>query len=203
MKITDKKDINLKLVKKFIDYYDYESLSGADIIYGLHTWPEVKEESEKVMKDYFSGRERDVEFEKMINEAQTPEELVNIMRKPMNMPLRSLLTEKLLKKENEVLPLIKEKSLRNSSDYFIESTVEFLLCCKTNCSDWIVENYSAFRCEYMKALLCLVLGFRGEVGLIPWLMDETERFGDMCSKDELERGPALAVMELYNRFLRK
>ncbi len=203
MKITDKKNLNLKLIKSFIDYYDYECLSGADIIYGLHVWPEVKKEAEKAIKNYFSGKEREMELEKMISEAQTPEALVNIMRKPMSMPLRSLLTKKLLEKEEAVLPLIKEKSLRNFSDYFIESTVEFLICCKTNCSDWIVENYSSIRCEYMKALLCLVLGFRGEVGLIPWLMDETERFGDMDSEDEPERGPALAVLELYNRFLKK
>ena len=203
MKITDKKDINLKLVKNFIDYYDYECMSGADIMYGLYVWPEAKESAEQVINDYFSGKNRNTELEKMIDNAETPEELVNLMRKPMGIPLKSFLIEKLMEKENEVLPLIKEKILRNCSDFFIESTVQFLISCKTNCSDWIAENYSSIRCEYMKALLCLVLGFRGEVGLIPWLMDETERFEDMNSEDFPERGPALAVIELYHRFLKK
>ena len=203
MKITDKKDINLKFVRNFIDFYDYECYSGPDIMYGLYVCPEVREDAEKVIKDYFSGRERNTELEKKINDAETPEELVNLMRKPMGLPLKSFLIEKLMEKENEVLPLIKEKILRNCSDFFIESTVQFLISCKTNCSDWIAESYSSIRCEYMKALLCFVLGFRGEVGLIPWLMEETERFEDMNSEDFIERGPALAVMELYNRFLKK
>ena len=153
----------------------------------------------------FGGFEFDEEvlWCKKVEECSVPDELVNLMRKPMTSGARELLRIKLLQNEESVLPLIKEKCLRNSFDIFIENAVIFFIKCKTNCGEWIMENYSQFRSEYLKSLICLALGFRGEPELIPFLMERAEFYEWEYPEESFERGPALAVEELYYRFINK
>lgn len=50
-------------------------------------------------------------------------------------------------------------------------------------------------------MLCLVIGFRGDVEMIPFLMKETERLERMYSQETYAQGPILAIQELAVRFL--
>lgn len=53
----------------------------------------------------------------------------------------------------------------------------------------------------MKSMLCLVLGFRGDVSLIPMLMAETERFERDYPFNSYEQAPILAVQELATCYM--
>jgi len=105
-----------------------------------------------------------------------------------------------LENEELVMPLIKEKCLTNRQDHFIENAVYFFLYCKTNVSDWITENYSHFKSECLKSMFCLILGFRCEKELIPFLISEAERFERYYPDETFDQGPVLAVQELAERF---
>ena len=56
------------------------------------------------------------------------------------------------------------------------------------------------RSEYLKSMLCLVLGFRGDDSIIHFLMKEVERFELYYPDKRYEQGPLLALYELKERF---
>ncbi len=99
------------------------------------------------------------------------------------------------------MPLIKEKTMKSGQDIFIENTLYFFLHCEGNCCDWILKEYSNIWNEYLKSMLCLVLGFRGEVEMIPFLMKETVRLERMYPEETYAQAPILAIQELAVRFL--
>ena len=47
----------------------------------------------------------------------------------------------------------------------------------------------------------LIIGFRGDVEMIPFLMKETERLERMYPQEAYAQGPILAIQELAVRFL--
>lgn len=49
-------------------------------------------------------------------------------------------------------------------------------------------------------MLCLVLGFRGDVAVVPFLMKEVERFERWYPDESYGQGPLLALYELKERF---
>lgn len=70
-----------------------------------------------------------------------------------------------------------------------------------NCCNWILETYPQFHSEYLKSLFCLVLGFRGDATMIPFLMEEAGRMEKEYPNEYYNQGPALAVQELAVRYL--
>lgn len=48
-------------------------------------------------------------------------------------------------------------------------------------------------------LFCLILGFRGEKSLIPFLMEEAKRMEREYPDETYDQGPVLAVQELAER----
>ncbi len=133
--------------------------------------------------------------------AENADELIRLMRKPLSGLNRALLRKKILQHENEILPFIQSRALNNRQDIFIENTYYFFLYSQNNYCDWIIQNYNVFKSEYLKSLLCLVLGFRGDVSLIPMLMAETERFERDYPLESYEQAPIFAVQELAIRYM--
>lgn len=56
-----------------------------------------------------------------------------------------------------------------------------------------MKEYSNIWNEYFKSMLCLVIGFRGDVEMIPFLMKETERLERMYPQETYAQGPILAI----------
>ena len=137
----------------------------------------------------------------MIDEASSPDAIVKLLRKKSELEISIKLIEKAIDIEQETLPIIQTRILTTGQDVFIENALKYLLRCKTNCSQWIMENYQEIRSEYMKSMLCLVLGFRGDASMIDFLIEEAERFEREYPDETYDQGSALAVQELSVRFL--
>ena len=56
--------------------------------------------------------------------------------------------------------------MKNGQDIFRENTLYFFLYCEENCCNWLMKEYSNIRNEYFKSMLCLVIGFRGDVEML-------------------------------------
>lgn len=140
-----------------------------------------------------------MELEKLILEVTEPVELLKLMRKELSGSNRSILRNKIMEYEDELLPMIKEKCIRNKQDVFIENALYFFMKSQINCCDWIMDTYSQFQSEYLKSLFCLVLGFRGDVSMISFLMEEAERMEKEYPNEYYDQGPVLAVQELSAR----
>ena len=65
----------------------------------------------------------------------------------------------------------------------------------------LMKEYSNIRNEYFKSMLCLVIGFRGDVEMLSFLTKETERLERMYLQETYAQGPILAIQELAVRFL--
>lgn len=193
--------IDKKKVKKFLETHRDINFSAAKFEYSLYLTPEMQQAVDDFANKHLIKTEDDLKAEKMIKEAVEAGELVQLMRKTVSGLNRNALREKLLEQEDALLPLIKEKCIRNKQSIFIENALYFFLHSKADCCDWILETYATFSSEYLKSMLCLVLGFRGEVEMIPFLMEEAQRFEREYPEEAYDQGPMLAVQELAVRYL--
>lgn len=190
-------DIYDKRIKQEIFYkHPLKEFSAARFEYSLYGMPEV----EKLANKAFKPDSNDLRDEAMIEAADTPEELLKCMRKGLLGSNRRKLREKVLAHEVEMKPLIKKRAITNLQDFFIENTLYFFLHCDENCCDWIMEQYDNMHSEYLKSLLCLVLGFRGDCSAVPFLMEEVERYERWYPNKDYDQGPLLALYELRDRF---
>ena len=189
-------------VKKFLDTHRDIELSAARFEYSLHLYRGGEEfmfeEANKILPRSEAKQES---IDRMIDEASSPDAIVKLLRKKSELEISIKLIEKAIDIEEETLPIIQTRILTTGQDVFIENALKYLLRCKTNCSQWIMENYQEIRSEYMKSMLCLVLGFRGDASMIDFLIEEAERFEREYPDETYDQGPALAVQELSVRFL--
>ena len=193
--------ISKKEVHKFLDKHPDIPFSAAKFEYSLYLEPEAVEYANAISEKMLDESEEDLHSKRMIEQAETTEELLKLMRKPLSGGNRSRLRGKLLEYETVMMQCIKEKTMKNGQDIFIENTLYFFLHCEENCCDWLMKEYSNIRNEYLKSMLCLVIGFRGDVEMIPFLMKETERLERMYPQETYAQGPILAIQELAVRFL--
>lgn len=191
-----------KEIKRFLDLHPYTNFSAAGIIYELYLLPEFEENGFEYISQYITPSDEDVEKEKEIMEADNADALIHLMRQPISGLNRAKLQKKLLQYENELLPLIQSRAMTNRQDFFIENATQFFLHSQNNYSDWILQNYNVFKSEYLKSLLCLVLGVRADdVSLIPMLMSEVERFEHDYPSQTFEHAPLIAIRELAVRLM--
>ena len=193
--------ISKKEVHKFLDKHPDIPFSAAKFEYSLYLEPEAVEYANAISEKMLGESEEDLHPKRMIEQAETTEELLKLMRKSLSGGNRSRLRKKVLEYEKEIMPLIKEKTMKNGQDIFIENALYFFLHCKENCCNWLMKEYANIRNEYLKSMLCLVIGFRGDVEMIPFLMKETERLERMYPQETYAQGPILAIQELAVRFL--
>lgn len=189
-------------VKRFLKTHRDKNFSPAKYEYSLFLYKDAEEKMYE-LTNKFVHRDKKEELAnlKTIAEAQTAEDVSNLMRKNFPIDDRLKIIKKAVEMEEETLPLIQKRALTNRQDIFIENALKYFLRCKTNCCEWILENYQIFKSEYLKSMLCLVLGFRGDVDMIEFLIKEAERFERDYPNESFDQGPALAVQELAVRFL--
>ena len=193
--------ISKKEVHKFLDKHPDIPFSAAKFEYSLYLEPEAVEYANAISEKMLGESEEDLHSKRMIEQAETTEELLKLMRKPLSGGNRSRLRGKLLEYEIVLMPWIKEKTMKNGQDIFRENTLYFFLYCEENCCNWLMKEYSNIRNEYFKSMLCLVIGFRGDVEMLSFLTKETERLERMYLQETYAQGPILAIQELAVRFL--
>lgn len=185
-----------ELSKEYFASHPLKEFSAARFEYSIYTMVGI----EKLVSDRFTPSLKDLQDEAIIDSAVKPEELLQCMRKSLSGSNRQRLRNKVLDNETEMKLLIKRKAITNIQDIFIENTLHFFLHCKENCCNWIIQQYDNMHSEYMKSMLCLVLGFRGDASAVPLLVKEVERFEQWYPDKSYEQGPLLALYELKDRF---
>lgn len=189
-------------VKRFLKNHRDLKFSAAKFEYTLFLYKDAEDKLFDLSNGVLSKfKDAEANHKQQIENAETAEEIVNLMRRSYPADERMVIVNKAIALEEETLPLIKKRALTSGLDIFIENTVKFFLRCKSNCCDWILENYRSFRSEYLKSMLCLVLGFRGDLSMIDFLIKEAERFEREYPDESFDQGPALAIQELSDRYL--
>ena len=193
--------IDEKEIRTFLETHRDIEMSPAKMEFTLHLNPEMAGIIRTEAVKHVPVRPEDTEMAAEIEAAGSPEELLRLMRKPMQVSNRDRMRERILEMEDEIYPLVQNKCLTVMQDVFIENALYFFLNCREDSVDWICDTYDLFRSDYLKSMLCLVLGFRGSAAMIPFLMGEAERLESRYPNESYDQGPTLAVHELAVRFL--
>ena len=189
-------------VKRFTETHRDKDFSPAKYEYSLFLYKDVEDKMYDFANLVFQkDKAEEKANQQMIAEAQTAEDVIKLMRTKIPVTDRQKVILKAIAMEEETLPLIQKRALTNRQNIFIENALKYFLRCKTNCCEWILENYRDFKSEYLKSMLCLVLGFRGNIDMIEFLIKEAERLEREYPNESFDQGPALAVQELAVRFL--
>ena len=189
-----------KEIEKFLERHPFKEFSVAKFEYSLYLTPQAQEITNHLLSKMLKKSKEDLSYESIIKETDDPEELLKLMRKKFSWQNEESLRKKVLQYEEEMCPLIQKKALTNKQDIFIENILKFFLHSTKNYTDWIIENYNNISSEYLKSLLCLVIGFRGNKESIPMLMREAERFEKSYPEQSYEQGPLFAIYELMMNF---
>ena len=154
---------------------------------------------ESIINENPSLISEDIGIKEIIMNETVPDKLVGYMRRSEYTHFRKELRLKLLAYETQVTPLIQEKLLHNGQDFFIETAVRFFMYTKQNPCEWIMQNYTSFRSEYLKSLLCLVLGIRGTNEYISFLKNEANRFSKAFPSETFNEGPLCGLQAILEK----
>ena len=136
----------------------------------------------------------------LIQSEQNPDEIFQLLRKKIDRVNQVVLIKKVLEFEELLLPMVTEKLMRSSHDIFIDNSVLLLARSKTDYSLLLKEKYAEIRSPYVQSLICLILGFRGEEGTIPWMLDRFFEMKKLYPGESYDQGPLHALHELNCRF---
>lgn len=191
--------MNIQLNDEFFKKHPIKTDSVARFEYSLYKMPELVAEIDKQCEERFGKKEESIRMRREIEAESDPEALLNWMRRPMDGLCKSVLQKQVLLHEDAVAEGLKNKSLSVMQNTFIENAVTFFLNSRENYSEWIYLHYPEVRSEYMKCMLSLVLGCRGEESMIPFLVGELERM-ERAREMEYAQGPLMALFEMRRRF---
>ena len=190
--------MNKSELKGFINSRELNDKSPAVILHEMILLPEFMDVAGRLM-----GADDPAMEQQMLDEAKaadTTQELFRMMRRGIVGPGLRVLREKLLQNDDELTPLVKERVLTTGQDIFIENAAYFLTGCRENTTEWIMQHYNEVKSEYMKSMLCLVLGMRGEPEQIEFLMEEYQRFDRGFADKPYQQGPLVALEDMLTRF---
>lgn len=187
-----------KEIRDFLDNHRNLQLSAAKIEYNRLSLDSEGDRIFDVINSVAEPKrnEKDAEIFRRIEEAKDADEFVKLMRTPIIVADADKLKKKLVENEAVIMEAVKERCISTRNEHFVENALYFFTKCKENCSGWIMDNYKDFHNEYMKSMMCLVLGFRGDESMIPFLIQEAERMKSEYPGDLFDQGPYLAVSKL-------
>ncbi|SHK22299.1 hypothetical protein SAMN02745975_03899 [Geosporobacter subterraneus DSM 17957] len=193
--------------KKFFEDNPYMENSVQRFIYSTLLYEELEDLANEItIKQGLLSDERleHITREKeLIQSEQNPEEIFQLLRKKTEMINRRLLVKKALAFEEVILPMVVDKLMRSYHDIFIENSIELLAKSNKNYSSLLMEKYTEIRSPYVQSLVCLILGFRGEEKIIPWMVDRFYEMKKLYPDESYDQGPLLALHELNSRFYGK
>ena len=194
---------NLKLLTKdYFNRHPIKDISAARFEYSMLLHPEVMDIADEVIPELQAKGLRFPDDSAAIAAVEQEDDSARLLRMLRSLPptARRILLDKVLVREEEVLPEIQRMILKAFNDSTIENCTRYLVRCRTNCSEWIMQNFNNIREPYARSMLCLVLGFRADPDAIPFLMQQVEVFETRFPSETFDQGPVLALSELKARF---
>jgi hypothetical protein len=192
------------LTQKFLRDNPYLELSSQRFVYTLLSYEGFETLANETLQQYVTlnaERKSKVDSEKkMLAAISEPNEIFSLMRKDIDGLNRALLIEKALEYEDDIFPNLIERFIRSDHDTLIENAVRFLAACKADCSDVLFARYDEIRSPYVKSLVCILLGFKSQESIIPWMMDQFQELKKNYPDEHYDQGPLMALNELHYRF---
>lgn len=190
-----------KLNNKYFKKHPIKDISAAKITYNMTAVYDIDDLVNKTLDEGYKPKEEELQLRDEILKEHDSEKLLKYMRKNLTLISRIELYYRILEHEEEMMPLIKKRAMTSMQDEFIENVIYFFIHCQEDCCDWILQQYNNIRSEYLKSQLCLVLGHRGDISMIEFLMGEVKRFENLHLDEDFEQGPILALQLIKDNYI--
>jgi hypothetical protein len=195
------------LTKKFFKDNPYIENTVQDFFYSILLYEGVEDAADEIVREQGLLSDERVEqitlTEELIKAEQDPETIFQLLRKDIDGMNRGGLIKKALQFEDVLIPMVIKKLLRSYHDTFIENSIKLIARSQNDYSSMLMEKYKEFRNPYVKSMVCLILGFRGEEAIIPWMLDKYYEMKKMYPDESYDQGPLLALYKLNSRFYDK
>jgi len=146
-------------------------------------------------------RNREINDEREeIESACSYDQVVLLMRRGIDSANHTLLIQKALTFEEEIIPDIIRRLKTNLIDEFIEIATRVLVKCKMDVAEELIGYFDDVRNPYAQAMILLVLGFKADETHIPWLIEKYKEFEDRYPDEDFSDGAFLALLEIESRF---
>ena len=160
--------------------------------------------NEKIEELIFSEKpnrkEKVMETQKIIESITSWEEIVKLMRRGVDTMCQSILINKALEYEDELIPDVLKRFKTSLNVSFIENAVRVLARCNKDIADEIHDYYDDMRSPYAQSLALLVLGFKADDTYIPWLIDKHDKLKRSYPNENYHEGAYYALYEIERRF---
>lgn len=188
------------LTKAFFNRHPLQEFSAARMEYSLLLSPDVAKTANKLMRDKGLMPASETAVLKEIEAANDLTVLLRFARRELPGDGKLLIRDKLLACEEQSLPEIQRMLLTTGNDIFAENALHLFLDFKADPVPWLLKHFNQIRYPYARSLMCLVLGFRGNAQVVPFLMQQLKLFTARFPQDNLDQAPLLALYELHARF---
>ena len=140
--------------------------------------------------------------EKMINGADNPDQLIDMLYEKIEGDNEALLVQKILEHPNYIIPKIIERLQENTNEFFVEFSIKILNETENETyAKMLTDRLHLIKDPHTLSCVCLVLGFIGGTEAIKPLWDIYHFFKEMYPDKTLDQGPLFALHEVKERGL--
>ncbi len=136
----------------------------------------------------------------LIEQTNDLDDLFQLLRKRLTSLAHTKLQKRVLLFGNQLMPQLIDWFIRSSNPAFIENAVAILARSQTNYTAVLCQRYAEIKSPYVESMVCLLLGLRGELDLIPFLIACYTRLSTSYPDQTYHQGPLVALHELRYRF---
>ncbi|MFA9465012.1 MAG: hypothetical protein ACERKN_12080 [Velocimicrobium sp.] len=125
------------------------------------------------------------------------EDIVLYMRKIKDPANSSLLLEKAIDYQDNIMPLVLKRISTSGHDVFIENTAILLANVDEKYTDQLYNLFPEIRNPYARSELCIVFGVKKKVEYTDLLLKQFKQIKEERPDKDYEQGPLLALNLIY------
>ena len=197
---------NMKVTRQFFRDNPMEDIPLAQVIdlrIRMFEMEKARTELNEIADSLKPQEQLDAEAQQIaaVQAVQTPDELINLMRKIKGTIFHEDFTRKALSMEEEALPKIVERFCRNMTDCFLEASEMIFFYADRKYLDELLANYKEIRSPYAQSIVCLLIGMAEYKDVDEFLMNEYQRFKKDYPDEIYSQFPLYALQLLHPELL--
>ena len=195
---------NISFLKHFFEDNPLNEISAALLTHFRMITLTMSELNEQINKIVVPGMEKtryeqhQAEKECIMN-LNKAEDIVLYMRKIKDPTNISLLIQKSLEHQNDVIPLVLEKICKSGHDVFIENAAILIGNADAKYTEQLYAIFSDIRNTYARSELCIVFGVKKKAEYVQLLMEQFKKIKVERPDKDYEQGPLLALHLIYGK----
>lgn len=134
-----------------------------------------------------------------VENLKNAEDIVSYMRKVKDPNNISLLIQKAIAYQDDVMPLVLKRICKSGHDVFIENAAILIANTDIKYTEELYAVFPDIRNAYARSELCIVFGVKKKVEYTQLLMEQFRKIKEERPDEDYEQGPLLALHLIYEK----